>query len=80
MKTATPAQRRKRKSDAYEQLKNTIGIFKQRIDFSAYEILALISFGQSYTIPKTDSSHMARRKELFDLHKAKLIEGNLIEF
>ncbi len=80
MKTSTPAHRRKRKSDAYEQLKNTISIFKERIIFDNYELFALISFGQTYCIPKTDSSHMARRKELSDLYKAKLIEGNLIKF
>ncbi len=80
MKTATPAQRRKRKSDAYEQLKSTIGIFKSKLSFDGYELWALISFGQSYAIPKTNSTQMARRKELFDLYRAKLIEGNFIEF
>ena len=80
MKTASSASRSKRRGDAYMQLKSTIGIFKERINFDNYEILALISFGQSYTIPRTNSTHMGRRKELFDLYRAKLVEGNLIEF
>ena len=80
MKTASTGARSKRKLDAFNQLKHCIGVFMDKINFDNYDTFALISFGSRYVFPRTSSTNMARRKELLDMYKVKLIEGNLIEF
>jgi hypothetical protein len=80
IKTASSGQRSKRRIKAFEQLKHTIGLFKSKMDFNNFDVYAMICIGCKAVYPRSTASHMGRRMEMSLLHKAKLVEGNLISF
>jgi hypothetical protein len=72
--------RRQERLDAYEQLKNTILKFKEKIDFGDYILEAQISMKASQIYPRQRSSNENKVKEFEDDLRVALFENNDIEF
>ena len=80
IKTASTASRSKRRVKAFEQLKHTIGLFKSKIDFTNYDVFAMVCIGCKVIYPRSTSSHMGRRMEMSMRYNVKFVEGNMIPF
>lgn len=74
------ARRSEARKNAKEQLLSTIKIFKERIDFSAYSLLAVYSLTDSNTkpYPAKTASQLNTEIRFIDLDTT-LLEGNQIE-
>ena len=73
-------QRKEDRLYAYEQLKNTIRIFQNKIDFTNYQVEAQVSFKASQIYPRQTSSNQDMVKEFDDELAVALFENNDIEF
>ena len=73
-------QRKEDRLYAYEQLKNTIRIFQNKIDFTNYQIEAQVSFKASRIYPRQRSSNQDKVLEFDNELAVALFENNDIEF
>ena len=80
-KTYNKNQNRTHKRRAIKQLENTIDTFLEKgIEFSDYELKALICFNFIPTRPVASTRMQQKKKEFWDNYKADLLEGNEIIF
>lgn len=80
IKSGMGKSRRHKKQEAAEQLKNAIRLFKNNIDFSSYEIEAILCVGFKTSFPRIKASSIYLSKDFQDSLNAELFEGNEIEF
>ncbi|PWK28649.1 hypothetical protein LV89_00854 [Arcicella aurantiaca] len=72
--------RRQERLSAFDQLKETILKFKEKLDFGNYQVEAQVSFKASQIYPRQRSSNQNKVVEFEDELNVALFENNNIEF
>lgn len=77
IKTGKLRSRRKDRKTAIEQLRTTIGIFKEQLSFEDLNLEATICFYSTQkTYPQSNAQNLAERKRFLDEFQTRLMEGN----
>lgn len=79
-KDSVAKQRSKERNSAFNQLKETILVFKNNIDFSDYQIEAQVSLKARRVYPRQSCSREDKVKEFEDELNVALYENNEITF
>ena len=79
-KTSTLGQRSKERKDAIKQLKSTIQLFQEKINFEGFQIEAQVSLRAKRIYPRQNSHRQNDVKEFEDELNVSLYENNTIEF
>lgn len=80
IKDSSMRQRQGDRKDACSQLKNSLEFFTQLFDFKNYQVNAVICFRFQKRYPATITTRQQDVVDFWDNFKAKLLEGNEIQF
>lgn len=79
-KEPSPRQKSDERKKAITQLKLTIQLFKEKIDFEGFQIEAQVSLRAKKVFPRRNSRRQNEAKEFEDELNVTLFENNTIEF